>query len=67
MKSAERLLCPRCSRAFVIGPEFVADIVATGRLRPNGKRAELQCGICGHTWWSKHPEALKRARAARSR
>ena len=67
MKSAERLLCPQCSRTLVIGPEFVVDIVATGRLRPNGKRAELQCRICGHTWWSKHPEALGKARAARSR
>jgi hypothetical protein len=55
------LNCPRCVRAFLIGPEFVADITATGRTWPGG-RAELRCGICGHTWWSKHPEALRKAR-----
>jgi len=61
----ERLLCPACSRIFVIGPEFVPMIAATGRLRPSGQRAELRCGVCGHTWWSKHPAALQKARAAR--
>ena len=63
--AAERLLCPECSRTFVIGPDFVPAITATGRLRPSGQRAELRCGICGHTWWSKHPMALQKARAAR--
>jgi hypothetical protein len=55
------LSCPKCARAFLIGPEFVADITATGRTWPGG-RAELRCGICGHTWWSKHPEALRKGR-----
>lgn len=63
--AAERLLCPECSRTFVIGPDFVPAITATGRRRPNGLRAELRCGICGHIWWSKHPTALQLARAAR--
>jgi hypothetical protein len=49
----------------VIGPDFVPAITATGKLRPNGKRAELRCDICLHTWWSKHPAALQKARAAR--
>ena len=62
---AQRLLCPECSRTFVIGPDFVPAITATGRLRPSGQRAELACGICGHIWWSKHPTALQKARAVR--
>jgi transcription elongation factor Elf1 len=55
------LNCPRCTRVFLIGPEFVTNIVATGRTWPSG-RTELRCGICGHTWWSRHPEALRKAR-----
>jgi transcription elongation factor Elf1 len=55
------LSCPMCARAFLIGPEFVTNIVATGRIWPSG-RAEIRCGICGHTWWSRHPEALRKAR-----
>ena len=55
------LNCPKCARVFLIGPDFVADITATGRTWPGG-RAELRCGICGHGWWSKHPEALRKAR-----
>jgi transcription elongation factor Elf1 len=55
------LNCPKCARAFLIGPDFVADVIATGRTWPGG-RAELRCGICGHRWWSRHPEALRKAR-----
>ena len=65
LPAADRLLCPDCSRTFVIGPDFVPAITATGRLRPSGTRAELTCGICGHVWWSKHPDALQKGRAAR--
>jgi hypothetical protein len=36
---------------------------AEGDTGPGG-RAELRCGICGHGWWSKHPEALRKARIA---
>jgi len=53
---------PKCTRAFVIGSDFVMDVVATGRIEPSG-RAEVRCGICGHTWWSKDPVALRRVRA----
>jgi hypothetical protein len=61
------LNCPTCARAFLIGPDFVADITASGRTWPGG-RAELRWGICGHTWWFRHPEALRKARiVARSR
>jgi transcription elongation factor Elf1 len=56
--------CPTCARALLIGPDFVADIAATGRTQASG-RGELRCGICGHTWWSKHPEALRKARIVR--
>jgi hypothetical protein len=55
------LNCPTCARAFLIGPDFVADITATGRTWPGG-RAELRCGICGHVWWSRHAQALRKAR-----
>jgi len=61
LKQGTALNCPKCARAFLIGPDFVPDITATGRTWPGG-RAELRCGICGHRWWSKHPEALRRAR-----
>ena len=44
---AAALRCPKCTRAFLIGPDFVADVVATGRTRPGG-RAEVRCDICGH-------------------
>jgi hypothetical protein len=60
------LLCPECSRTFIIGPDFVSDITATGRAHPNSKRAEVRCQICGHVWWSKHPAALRLAQAALS-
>jgi hypothetical protein len=59
------LVCPRCARTFLIGPDFVMDIASTGRIRPDGKRAEVRCGVCQHAWWSKHPDALRKARAAR--
>jgi hypothetical protein len=58
------LNCPTRSRVFLIGPEFVTNIVATVRTQSSG-RAELRCGICGYTWWSKDPEALRMARIAR--
>ena len=54
--------CPKCSRAFLVGPDFVWDVVVTGRTWPSG-RAEVRCGICGHAWWSKDPVALRRARS----
>ena len=60
------LNCPICARDFLIGPAFVMDVAATGRIRKSergAKRAEVRCGICGHRWWSRHPEALKKARA----
>jgi DNA-directed RNA polymerase subunit RPC12/RpoP len=56
------LKCPNCAKTFLIGPEFVMDIVATGRSQRND-RAEVRCRICGHTWWSKHREALRKGRA----
>jgi len=46
--------CPKCTRAFLIGPDFVMDVVATGRIEPSG-RAEVRCGICGHTVVVKGP------------
>jgi hypothetical protein len=55
------LNCPTCARAFLIGPDFVADITATGRTWTDGQ-TELRGGICGHKWWSRHPEALRKAR-----
>jgi hypothetical protein len=59
--------CPQCSRDFLIGPDFVWDVVVTGRTWPSG-RAEVRCGICGHVWWSQDVAVLKRAREiARSR
>lgn len=57
------LKCPECARTFLVGPTFAWDIAATGRVRPSDKRAEVQCKICGHAWWSRHPEALRMARA----
>jgi len=63
--AAGPFLCPRCNETFVIGPDFVMDLVSTGRIRPDGRRAELRCRICEHTWWSKHPEAIRKARAER--
>jgi len=56
------LKCPKCARAFLIGPDFVADVIASGRSQPGG-RAEVRCDIGGHAWWSKHAEALRKARA----
>jgi len=61
------LKCPDCVRDFVIGPDFVLEVVVTGRVRKaerGATRAEVRCGICSHTWWSRHPQALKKARAA---
>ena len=53
LRKRNRMLdCPKCSRAFLIGPDFVRDVVVTGRRWPSG-RAEVRCGICGHVWWSK--------------
>ena len=63
---AGRLACPKCTRAFLIGPDFVMDIAATGRVHRNCKRAEVRCHVCSHAWWSKHPEAFRRARAVRA-
>jgi len=40
------LKCPQCSRIFLIGPDSVTGVVATGRRWASG-RAELRCGICG--------------------
>jgi hypothetical protein len=54
--------CPKCSRVFVIGPDFVRDVVVTGRIWPSG-RAEVRCGICGHVWWSQDVAMLRRARS----
>ena len=65
-RAAAPLQCPACARAFLIDSDFVPDTVATGRTWPSG-RAELRCGICKHVWWSKEPEALRRARMARTR
>ena len=53
--------CPKCSRTFLIGPDFVRDVVVTGRTWASG-RAEVRCGICGHVWWSKDVAVLRRAR-----
>jgi hypothetical protein len=53
--------CPMCSRTFIIGPDFVRDVVVTGRTWPSG-RAEVRCGICGHVWWSQDVGMLRRAR-----
>jgi hypothetical protein len=59
--------CPKCSRVFLIGPDFVWDVVVTGRTWPSG-RAEVRCGICGHVWWSQDVVMPRRARKiARSR
>ncbi len=55
---------------FLIGPAFVMDVVATGRVQKaegGAKRAEVHCRICGHTWWSRDREALRRARAVAQR
>ena len=54
--------CPKCSRAFLIGPDFVWDVVVTGRTLRSG-RAEARCGICGDVWWSKDAGMLRTARA----
>ena len=66
MTTAQRrtstLNCPLCRRAFIIGPDFVPNVVATGRTWASG-RAEVRCGICGYTWWSKESGALRKARA----
>lgn len=61
-RSGTALKCPECARTFLIGPAFVMDVVATCRVR-SSKRAEVHCEICGYTWWSEHPEALRKARA----
>jgi hypothetical protein len=62
-RRAATLNCPKCARAFLIAPGFVMEVAATGRIEPSG-RAEVRVGICGHTWWSKHAEALRKARRA---
>ncbi len=59
--------CPKCSRVFLIRPDFVWDTEVTGRTWRSG-RAEVRCRICGHVWWSKDSVVLRRARSiARSR
>ncbi len=63
VEPAAPLACPTCARTLLIGPDFVMDVVATGRVQTGG-RAEMRCQICGHVWWSKHPEALRQARTA---
>jgi hypothetical protein len=63
MGSRQRIpACPKCSRAFLVGPDFVWNSVITGRTWSSG-RAEVRCGICGHAWWSKDPLIVKRARS----
>jgi len=63
VKVAGAFACPVCARTFLIGPDFVTELIATGRIQTGG-RAEIRCGICGHVWWSKHPQAVRRARTA---
>ncbi len=63
VRSPGALRCPRWSRTFLIGPGFVMELAATGRLGAGGP-AEMRCAIWGHVWWSKHPEALSKARTA---
>ena len=63
VKVAGAFACPACARTFLIGPDFVTELIATGRIQAGG-RAEIRCGICRHVWWSKHPQALRRARSA---
>jgi len=60
-KPASTLTCPMCARVFLIESDFVMELGATGRIQAS-RRAEIQCRICSHTWWSKHPEALRRTR-----
>lgn len=59
-KPSRGLVCYKCGSAAVRVTEAQQMKRADGRARLH---ADVRCRRCGHEWWSRHSDALRRSRA----